>query len=127
MPTTRKGNDNVKSGNETVNGDGTNVPQTEQMFFDRLVKKSIATLGDHIASETIPAATRLAAARTVLELAGMLGPGRKIAAERDAADLSDDELRASIERRQAVLASRAKPVSAPNQDDDMGNLLKELG
>lgn len=121
MPTKREGNKNV------IERERSKINTFDLLNFDHLVKKSVGTLCAQLETNETPAATKLAAARTVLELAGMLGPGRRVASDRDAADLSDDELRASIERRQAVLAARAKPVNAPNPDDDEPNILTELG
>jgi hypothetical protein len=93
-----------------------------------LVDKSVGYLNTVLQDEKVPAATRLAAARTVLELAGMLGSGRKASGDREPHEMSDDELRQSIARRQAALASRAKPVDkVPKSDHETAKLWKELG
>jgi hypothetical protein len=96
--------------------------------LDLLVSESVQTVDQLIKNENVAANTRLAAARTVLELAGLLGPGRRDNAGARAPDtLSDAELRRAIDTHQSALADRAKPVSVPDTELEAYNLLNDIG
>ena len=93
---------------------------------DLLVSTSISAIANMVADANISATTRLAAARTVLELAGVLGPRRDAGGSRPSDSMSDSDLRRAIETHQSALADRAKPVSAPQGDDASYNVLKDI-
>jgi hypothetical protein len=96
--------------------------------LDLLVLESVQTVDRLVKNENVAANTRLAAARTVLELAGLIGPGRQNASANKAPDtLSDAELRRAIDAHTAALSDRAKPVSAPNVEVEAYNLLNDIG
>lgn len=58
----------------------------------------------------------VAAARTLAEIVGYIGPRALPAKDKDPADMNTEELHALVARLETELGSRAKPVSPPNDD-----------
>jgi phage terminase small subunit len=62
-------------------------------------------------NEALPAAARVTAARTVLEVGGVLG--RKTPDSKPIEEMTGEELRGMIDMVERELGNRAKPVNAP--------------
>jgi len=90
----------------------------ESIINGDLAKLALETLGQLMTSETTPAAVRLGASRTALEMAGHLGKAPETAlADRPLSELSVAELQRFVEEGEKALASvkivPARVVSAP--------------
>ena len=91
------------------------------------VEIAISRIANMVEDEKISSPTRLAAARTILEIAGLIGAGRdKSRQDKAPEEMSTADLQRMIAAIQGELADRAKPVDVPDNSLSTSQLLDSI-